>query len=239
MLEPRRLAARLAARFVAAEMRRAGGRDRRLPGAVRGGRRAAHAPALPHRGRADAPPALATPRSIAWDAWCSTNSTSATWRATWRWRCCAACNAPGGPTCAWWSCRPRSMPRPSPPISAGARVMRSEGRQYPLEIEYTPHSAAPLEAAGGWRAGAARGARTHVARQGTCWCSCPARPRSAARRAACARAGAAPRLAAAAAAWRSIARGAGPRRAAVRSQRRSSSRPTWRKAPSPSTASPR
>src|SRR5207302_7622643 len=25
----------------------------------------------------------------------------------------------------------------------GARVMRSEGRQYPLEIEYTPHSAAP------------------------------------------------------------------------------------------------
>ena len=27
----------------------------------------------------------------------------------------------------------------------GARVMRSEGRQYPLEIEYTPHSAAPLE----------------------------------------------------------------------------------------------
>jgi len=25
------------------------------------------------------------------------------------------------------------------------RVMRSEGRQYPLEIEYTPHSAAPLE----------------------------------------------------------------------------------------------
>lgn len=28
---------------------------------------------------------------------------------------------------------------------AGARVLRSEGRQYPLEIEYTPHSAAPLE----------------------------------------------------------------------------------------------
>jgi ATP-dependent helicase HrpB len=27
----------------------------------------------------------------------------------------------------------------------GARVLRSEGRQYPLEIEYTPHSAAPLE----------------------------------------------------------------------------------------------
>ena len=26
-----------------------------------------------------------------------------------------------------------------------ARVMRSEGRQYPLDIEYTPHSAAPLE----------------------------------------------------------------------------------------------
>jgi len=27
----------------------------------------------------------------------------------------------------------------------GARVIRSAGRQYPLEIEYTPHSAAPLE----------------------------------------------------------------------------------------------
>jgi ATP-dependent helicase HrpB len=27
----------------------------------------------------------------------------------------------------------------------GARVMQAEGRQYPLEIEYTPHSAAPLE----------------------------------------------------------------------------------------------
>jgi len=27
----------------------------------------------------------------------------------------------------------------------GARVLRSEGRQYPLEIEYTPHSAAPVE----------------------------------------------------------------------------------------------
>ena len=27
----------------------------------------------------------------------------------------------------------------------GARVVRSEGRQYPLEIEYTPHSGAPLE----------------------------------------------------------------------------------------------
>lgn len=34
------------------------------------------------------------------------------------------------------------------PIAAylgDARVMRSEGRQYPLEIEYTPHSAAPVE----------------------------------------------------------------------------------------------
>ena len=34
------------------------------------------------------------------------------------------------------------------PIAAylgDARVLRSEGRQYPLEIQYTPHSAAPLE----------------------------------------------------------------------------------------------
>jgi len=35
------------------------------------------------------------------------------------------------------------------PVAAflgGARVIRSEGRQYPLEIQYTPHSPAPLEA---------------------------------------------------------------------------------------------
>ena len=34
------------------------------------------------------------------------------------------------------------------PVAAylgGARVLRSEGRQFPLEIEYTPHSTAPLE----------------------------------------------------------------------------------------------
>jgi ATP-dependent helicase HrpB len=34
------------------------------------------------------------------------------------------------------------------PVAAylgGARVLRSEGRQHPLEIEYTPHSSAPLE----------------------------------------------------------------------------------------------
>jgi ATP-dependent helicase HrpB len=34
------------------------------------------------------------------------------------------------------------------PVAAylgGARVLRSEGRQYPLEIQYTPHSAAPIE----------------------------------------------------------------------------------------------
>ena len=34
------------------------------------------------------------------------------------------------------------------PVAAylgGARVMRAEGRQYPLEMEYTPHSATPLE----------------------------------------------------------------------------------------------
>jgi ATP-dependent helicase HrpB len=34
------------------------------------------------------------------------------------------------------------------PIAAylgGARILRSEGRHFPLEIEYTPHSAAPLE----------------------------------------------------------------------------------------------
>jgi len=34
------------------------------------------------------------------------------------------------------------------PVAAylgAARVIRNEGRQYPLEIEYTPHSAAPVE----------------------------------------------------------------------------------------------
>ncbi|HUI58359.1 MAG TPA: ATP-dependent helicase HrpB [Bryobacteraceae bacterium] len=36
-------------------------------------------------------------------------------------------------------------PAPIAAYLGGARVMSSEGRQYPLEIEYTPHSAAPLE----------------------------------------------------------------------------------------------
>jgi len=46
----------------------------------------------------------------------------------------------------------------------GARVMRSEGRQYPLEIEYTPHSPAPLEdqVAGALERLAARGVSGHV-----------------------------------------------------------------------------
>jgi ATP-dependent helicase HrpB len=46
----------------------------------------------------------------------------------------------------------------------GARVMRAEGRQYPLEVEYTPHSAAPLEqqVAGALERLAARGLDGHV-----------------------------------------------------------------------------
>ncbi len=46
----------------------------------------------------------------------------------------------------------------------GARVIQSEGRQYPLEIEYTPHSAAPLEAQGAAALErlAARGLAGHV-----------------------------------------------------------------------------
>jgi len=46
----------------------------------------------------------------------------------------------------------------------GARVMRSQGRQYPLEIEYTPHSAAPLEeqVAAALERLAARGLAGHV-----------------------------------------------------------------------------
>jgi ATP-dependent helicase HrpB len=46
----------------------------------------------------------------------------------------------------------------------GARVIRSEGRQYTLEIEYTPHSAAPLEelVAAALERLAARGVAGHV-----------------------------------------------------------------------------
>jgi ATP-dependent helicase HrpB len=46
----------------------------------------------------------------------------------------------------------------------GARVLRSEGRQYPLEIEYTPHSAVPLEqqVAAALERLAARGLAGHV-----------------------------------------------------------------------------
>lgn len=53
------------------------------------------------------------------------------------------------------------------PVAAylgGARVLRSAGRQYPLEIEYTPHSAAPLEeqVAAALERLAARGPAGHV-----------------------------------------------------------------------------
>jgi ATP-dependent helicase HrpB len=46
----------------------------------------------------------------------------------------------------------------------GASVIRSEGRQYPLEVEYTPHSAAPLEeqVAAALERLAARGLAGHV-----------------------------------------------------------------------------
>jgi ATP-dependent helicase HrpB len=46
----------------------------------------------------------------------------------------------------------------------GARAIRSEGRQYPLEIEYTPHSAAPLEeqVAGALQRLAAQAGEGHV-----------------------------------------------------------------------------
>ena len=46
----------------------------------------------------------------------------------------------------------------------GAAVMRSEGRQYPLEIEHTPHSAAPLEeqVAAALAGQLARGVQGHV-----------------------------------------------------------------------------
>jgi ATP-dependent helicase HrpB len=46
----------------------------------------------------------------------------------------------------------------------GARAIRSEGRQYPLEIEYTPHSAAPMEeqVAGALERLAARPENGHV-----------------------------------------------------------------------------
>src|SRR5208337_1889845 len=45
-----------------------------------------------------------------------------------------------------------------------ARAIRSEGRQYPLEIEYTPHSAAPVEeqVAGALERLAARSENGHV-----------------------------------------------------------------------------
>jgi len=57
------------------------------------------------------------------------------------------------------------------PVAAylgAARVIRNEGRQYPLEIEYTPHSAAPVEerVAGALDRLASRG---HA---GMCWRFC-------------------------------------------------------------------
>ena len=169
-----------------------------------------HAPAFSHRRRADAPPAL---RSRDWSAsasWCWTNFTSGIWRATWRWRCSAGCSGPSGRICGSSSCRRHSMPRRSRDTSATRACSARKAGQYPLEIEYTPHSAAPLEqqvAAALERLRDAAGPRAGL----------PARrlrdpPRADGLRAA----GAAARLAAPAAARRSVARGAGPRGRAVR-----------------------
>ena len=125
------------------------------------------------------------------------------------------------------------MPRPSRSTWADARVLRSEGRQYPLEIEYTPHSAAPLEqqVAAALERLAARGLAGHVL------VFLPGAAEIRRAQAACA-------ALAQRNGWlllpllrRPIARGAGPRRGALRDRRKSSSRPTWPRAPSPSRAS--
>jgi ATP-dependent helicase HrpB len=95
----------------------------------------------------------------------------------------------------------------------GARAIRSEGRQYPLEIEYTPHSAAPLEeqVAGALERLAAAGRRWPCAGLSAGCGRNP--PRADSVRAS----GRSPRLACAAALWRSIARGTRPRRRSQRS----------------------
>ncbi|HYW45200.1 MAG TPA: ATP-dependent helicase HrpB [Bryobacteraceae bacterium] len=55
-------------------------------------------------------------------------------------------------------------PGPVAAYLGGARVVRSQGRQYPLEVEYTPHSAAPVEqqVAGALERMAARSLDGHV-----------------------------------------------------------------------------
>ena len=106
---------------------------------------AAHAPALPHRRRAHPPPAL---RSRRWSASAAVVLDEFHER-----------HLEGDLALALLrrlqrTARPdlrlvvMSATLDAAPVAAylgGARVMRSEGRQYPLEIEYTPHSAAPLE----------------------------------------------------------------------------------------------
>ena len=91
-------------------------------------------------------------------------------------------------------------------------VLRSAGRQYPLEIEYTPHSAAPLEdqvAAALERLAARTPPRTRA--------GVPAGLGRNPARAKCLRgAGSPSRVATAAALRRPIARGAGSRRCALR-----------------------
>jgi len=99
VLEPRRLAARLAARRVAGELGEAVGATAgyrvRFDEATGPGTRITFMTEgmLTRR--------LLSDRSLAaWTWWCSTNSTSATWRATLRWRCCGDCRGPHGPNCA-------------------------------------------------------------------------------------------------------------------------------------------
>ena len=141
VLEPRRLAARMAARRVAEEM---GER----PGETVGWQVRFEEVAGPRTRLRYVTEGLLTRRLVAdpdcpASAWsCSTSSTSATSRATWRWRCCAACRRPPARTCELVA---MSATLDAAPVARflDAPSVRSEGRLFEVAVEHlTPADAA-------------------------------------------------------------------------------------------------
>ena len=161
--------------------RRAVGETRRLPGALRGRGGPRDAGALRHRGRAHAAAARRSRRCAAWARWCSTSSTSATCTATSRSRCCGALQRDARPSCSSWRCRRRSTPSRSRDFLGDCPSSAPRAAASTVTIEHLPR--APTIGRSTSRSRAA--VRRLVAATGstaTCWCSCPAPPRSGAPR---------------------------------------------------------
>ena len=226
VLQPRRLPARLGAARVAEELGERVGRDRRLH------RCASRTVGGPRTRLRFVTEGILTRRLLARSRaarglrrWCSTSSTSATWRPIWRWRCSAACQlgrAPRSRSCA--SCRRPSTPRRSPPTSTAARACAARGG-----ASTWPSSTCPSPTIGRspCRSRAPSGARLREGPPGDVLVFLPGAAEIRRCEEALGRAGARRRPRRDGAARRSAARGAGARGRPRRRAARSSCRRTW------------